>query len=276
MARNMIGLIVGLRDTIDESMAGLREIDIPSCQLSCWDPAMHTAEMRKKLLAAMREHKITVTALWAGYTGVRVWDFIEGPATIGLVPPATRRQRAMELKQGAKFAASCGIKAIATHAGFIPEDPKDPNYGGTVKALRQVAKYSEKMGVELWFETGQETPVALLRTIQDIGTDNLGVNLDPANLILYGKANPVDALDVFGKYVRGVHAKDGLYPTDGRSLGKETPLGKGKVNFAVLVPKLLKLGFKGAFTIEREISGPRQKRDIIRARDILTGLLAGV
>lgn len=73
------------------------------------------------------------------------------------------------------------------------------------------------------FETGQETPITLLLTIQDIGLDNLGINLDPANLLMYGKGNPQDAVYMYGDYIRGVHIKDELYPTDGRRLGKETP-----------------------------------------------------
>ena len=123
------------------------------------------------------------------------------------------------------------------------------------------------------FETGQETPITLLRTIHDIGTDNLGINLDPANLLMYGKANPVDALDVFGQYVRGVHAKDGEYPTNGRQLGVEKPLGEGRVNFPALLAKLKTLGFCGALTIEREISGPQQIADIQKAKAMLAALL---
>ena len=119
------------------------------------------------------------------------------------------------------------------------------------------------------FETGQETPVTLLRTMHDVGLDNLGINLDPANLILYGKANPVDALGVIGKYVRDVHAKDGCYPTDGRMLGKETPLGEGMVNFPALIKGLQTLGYDGAITIEREISGEQQIADIIKAKALL-------
>ena len=78
-----------------------------------------------------------------------------------------------------------------------------------------------------------------------MGTDNLGINLDPANLILYGKGNPVDALDVFGKYVRDMHGKDGFYPTDGKNLGEEVPVGEGKVNFPALIAKLKELGYDG-------------------------------
>ena len=129
------------------------------------------------------------------------------------------------------FAHKVGVESITTHVGFIPENPKDPVYISLTDVLRVVATFCKVNGQSFWFETGQETPVTLLRTIEDIGAENLGVNLDPANLLMYGKANPADALDIIGEYVRGVHAKDGDYPTNGRKLGKEKPLGKGRVNF---------------------------------------------
>ena len=95
-----------------------------------------------------------------------------------------------------------------------------------------------------------------------MGTDNLGINLDPANLILYGKGNPVDALDVFGQYVCDIHAKDGQYPTNGRDLGEETVVGKGKVNFPLFIERLKEIGYNGTLIIEREIWGEQQIKDI--------------
>jgi L-ribulose-5-phosphate 3-epimerase len=142
-----------------------------------------------------------------------------------------------------------------------------------VATLRQLARYLKSNGQFLLFETGQETPVTLLRAMQDIGEDNLGVNLDPANFILYGKANPVDSLQTIGKYVRGVHAKDGDYPTDGRNLGLERAIGEGSVGFPALVEGLKKVGYTGALTIEREISGDQQIADILSAKKLLDSLI---
>jgi len=100
-------------------------------------------------------------------------------------------------------------------------------------------------------ETGQETPITLLRTIQDAGMDNLGLVLDAANLVVYGKGNPVDALDVIGKYVRAVHAKGGFYPTDPRYLGKQVPASQhNKVDWPQLIRRLKVLGYDGTVTIE--------------------------
>ncbi|NLD45330.1 MAG: sugar phosphate isomerase/epimerase, partial [Chloroflexi bacterium] len=128
-------------------------------------------------------------------------------------------------------------------------------------------------GLFLNFETGQETPTTLMRTIEDLGLDNLGINLDPANLLMYGKGNPMDAVDIYQGAVRGVHVKDGRYPTDGRHLGVETPVGEGLVDFPVLVRRLRSYGYSGAWIIEREISGPRQTEDIRRAKAFLEEIL---
>ncbi|MDL2234298.1 sugar phosphate isomerase/epimerase, partial [Ruminococcaceae bacterium OttesenSCG-928-L11] len=143
-------------------------------------------------------------------------------------------------------------------------------------SLRTVAEHLKKNGQNFLLETGQETPVTLLRVIEDIGTGNVFINLDPANLIMYGKANPVDALDVIGKYVRGVHAKDGVYPTNGRSLGDEVALGEGKANFPQLVKGLHAYGYTGSLTIEREISGEQQTKDILMAKEKLEGYIAAL
>ena len=128
---------------------------------------------------------------------------MDGPETLGLVPPAYRFARMQNLMDGADFARKLGVTDVVSHMGFIPESPSDPNYAGFVSAIRAVAAHLRDNGQNLLFETGQETPVAMLRCFEDVGGGNLFVNLDPANLILYGKANPVDALDVFGRYVRG-------------------------------------------------------------------------
>jgi len=272
MVKLRLGVIVRLESGPEGAISKVRDFGLPTCQVSCWSQELLSTEMADKLKRAAADNSVEITTIWTGLPGLYVWDFVDGPRTIGLVPPETRAMRLEALRKGSDFAEQVGVESITTHVGFIPENPKDPLYPGLVDAIEQIAKHCEGKGQEFWFETGQETPVTLLRTIEDSGADNLGVNLDPANLILYGKANPVDALDVIGKLVRGVHAKDGCYPTTGGQLGRETPLGEGKVNFPVLVPKLKGLGFAGALTIEREISGPQQITDIRKAIDILQPL----
>ena len=272
MSQIEIGVLVMLSDHPAAEFRKVREMGLASCQVCSWDPSAWTEEAADRLMAAAGEAGVTITVFWSGWTGPVVWNFLEGPKTLGLVPPEHRSNRVEELKKGAWFANRCGLAGIATHVGFLPEDPNDQKYLDTVEALKQVAGRCSELSVEFWFEAGQETPTTLLRTIERIGTGNLGINLDTANVILYGKANPVDALDVFGRYVRGVHAKDGLYPTGGDHLGKEVPLGQGKVNFPAFVAKLKSLGYTGALTIEREISGPQQIKDIRAAVEFLRPL----
>ena len=258
-----IGVMTHISTTPEDAMGKIAELGLKSCQF-LWPPNGRP-ELAKHLRAAADDAGVTITTLWAALSGPAAWNFTEGPITIGLVPPEFRAERVAELERAAEVAAEIGVQSITTHVGFIPEFPGDPLYLGTLVALKAVAQACQAHGVEFWFETGQETPITVLRTIEDIGTPNMGINLDPANLLMYGKANPVDALDVFGQWVRGVHAKDGEYPTDGRDLGVEKPMGEGRVNFPLLVPKLKSMGYKGHLTIEREISGPQQVADIQRA-----------
>jgi len=272
MAKLEIGVFVQLTEEPEAEIAKVVDLGLRSCQVSSWDASIRTDAVGERLAAAAVKHSVNITTLWAGYSGPVVWNFTEGPATIGLVPPEYRPKRVAELKQAAEFAARFDLPAITTHAGFLPEDPANPLFDGVVDALKQVAGHCAELGIGFWFETGQETPVTLLRTIERVATGNLGINLDTANLILYGKGNPVDAIDVFGQYVRGTHVKDGLFPTDGSELGMEVPVGEGKANLPVVVPKLKACGFDGALTIEREISGAQQIADIRKAIELLRPL----
>jgi sugar phosphate isomerase/epimerase len=158
-----------------------------------------------------------------------------------------------------------GIRSITSHIGFIPDEPKDPVYISFIDTMKDLANHLLKNGQTLAFETGQELPSTLKRTILDVGTGNLFVNLDPANLILYGKAYPLDAAEILGEYIRGMHAKDGIWPNRDEKLGHEKPLGEGDVNFPVLMPLVKSKGFRGPITIEREIRGPQQTEDIKKA-----------
>ena len=252
MAKLDIGILVGLHDEPGPQIKKVADLGLRSCQICTWDLSKCTDIIGKKLTAACLEHGVKVSTFWAGYSGPAVWDFLEGPGTIGLVPEKYRAVRVAEQKRAASWAAKFGLGSITTHVGFLPEDPNDPLYVGTVDALKEIVGHCKKVGIEFRFETGQETPVTLLRTIERIGMDNVGINLDTANVILYGKGNPVDALDVFGKYVKDLHVKDGFYPTTGDELGKQVPLGQGKVDFKAVVNKLKALGYTGPLTLERE------------------------
>ena len=253
-------------EEMEKSFIKLRAFGFASCQLCSWEPEKWTDENADGIRALAEKHGIEISSFWCGWDGPKVWDFYEGQRTLGLVPPQYREMRVKNLCDGADFAHRIGLTDVATHMGFIPECPFDPNFEPLCDAIRTVAQHLKTNGQYLLFETGQETPVTMLRCFEQVGMDNLGVNLDTANLILYGKANPVDALDVFGKYVRNLHAKDGFYPVNGHDLGEEVCLGDGKVDFPALFRRLKELGYDSYVTIEREISGEQQDEDIRHAK----------
>jgi L-ribulose-5-phosphate 3-epimerase len=269
-----LGLLVSPFGAPEATIRRVHDLGFTNCFLSLdgyiggFTPAIAT-EM-KDLLA---KYEVTATTVEVVGPPPLVWDFLRGPSTIGLVPPATRAARVDALRQVSDFAKLVGISQVQTHCGFIPEDPADPLYPGAVEAIRTVAQHCEGNGQHFLMETGQETPTTMSRMIRDVSMPNLGVGLDTANLILYGKANPVDAVDILGPHVLSIHAKDGRWPTDPSQLGEEVQIGKGLVDFRAVFTKLHRIGYTGAVTIERETSGPQQIEDVRQEKLYLEKIL---
>lgn len=271
-----IGILIAIRKETDfrAKFREAKEMGISSCQLSIWDGSLFTPDTAEKIRTAAQAEDFTISLLWAGWSGPCEWNFTAGPDTLGLVPESWRGIRLAELKRAADFAALLGVTDIATHVGFMPENPSDMRYAGVIAALRDLCLYMKAKGQNFLFETGQETPVTLLRAIEDIGTGNAYINLDTGNLILYGKGNPADAVRVFGRYVRNTHIKDGFYPQNGRELGREVKAGTGLACIPEVIALLQEVGYTGPYTIEREIDGEEQKRDIAETVAYLNTLLA--
>jgi sugar phosphate isomerase/epimerase len=266
-----LGIIIGVAKDPEAALKRVHDFGVPTCQASTDD---FSDRVYSALKAATEKYGLEVTAINTSGGPPNDYTFYNGPLTIGVVPRKYRQQRMDNYKRASDFARRLGVPALHTHFGFIPENPNDPEYEGVVAALREVATHIKGNGQMMLYETGQETPITMLRAITDVGLDNQFVNLDCANLILYGKGNPMDALDVIGHLVRGTHAKDGLFPTNPRELGEEVPIGKGKANFPQLIPRLKELGYAGPLTIEREISGPQQFEDIMMEKAYLEKLVA--
>jgi sugar phosphate isomerase/epimerase len=265
-----LGLIVNVDENPDAALGKVHELGVPTCHVLA---NTYGPEAAERLREALAHYHLEVTSLVVTGPGPEEYDFYQGPLTIGVLPREYRASRIEHIKRASDFAHVIAIPAIQTHCGFIPENPNDPDYKEMVDAIREVAGYCREHGQQFRYETGQETPITLLRAIQDVGLDNQGLNFDCGNLILYGKADPVDALDVIGRYVQGMHAKDGLYPTNPRHLGQEVPIGQGKVNFPRVLARLKELGYRGPVTIEREISGPRQMEDLKQEKVYLEDLI---
>jgi sugar phosphate isomerase/epimerase len=272
-----LGLLIVPFGAPEERIRLVRELGFSNCFLSLdgyiGNFTLDLVNLFRDLLA---KYSVTVTTVEVVGPGPLKWNFTQGPSTIGLVPPKTRAARIDALYQASDFAKQLGISQVQTHCGFIPEDPADALYPGAVEAIRAVALHCQGNGQYFLMETGQETPTTMSRMLRDVAMPNLAVGLDTANLILYGKANPVDAVDILGPHVRSIHAKDGRWPTDPSKLGEEVLIGKGLVNFREVFTKLHRIGYSGAVTIERETSGPQQIEDVRQEKLYLERILREV
>ena len=272
-----LGLLIVPFGAPEERIRLVRELGFSNCFLSL-DGYIggFTPDIVTQFRDLLAKYNVTVTSVEVVGPGPLKWNFTQGPSTIGLVPPKTRAARTDALYQASDFAKQLGISQVQTHCGFIPEDPADALYPGAVEAIRAVAGHCQGNGQYFLMETGQETPTTMSRMLRDVAMPNLAVGLDTANLILYGKANPVDAVDILGPHVRSIHAKDGRWPTDPSKLGEEVLIGKGLVNFREVFTKLHRIGYTGTVTIERETSGPQQIEDVRQEKLYLERILREV
>lgn len=269
-----LGLVISPYDAPEATIARVRDMGFSNCFLSLDSYiGKFTPDAAKQIGDLLAKYDLIATTVEVVGPEPLEWNFTQGPSTIGLVPPKTRAARIDALRQASDFAKLLGVGQVQTHCGFIPENPADPLYSGSVEAIRTVAQHCHGNGQSFLMETGQETPTTVSRAIRDVNMPNLGVGFDTANLILYGKANPVDAIDILGPHVRSVHAKDGKWPTDPSKLGEEVLIGQGLVDFKKVFTRLHNFGYTGAISIERETSGPQQVEDVKQEKLYLQRIL---
>ena len=278
-----IGTIVYKWTEVEDQFKTLHDNGFTSCQLN-YRKEMDAA-FAQRVKDASKKYNIRVTTV-VGVPGHSKWNFLEGPSTIGLVPQnAERTEKIQTYHNMIDFCQEAGVPAMHSHFGFIPEDCSSEQYKDFIKVMTDLNKYAMSKGVMIFFETGQETPITLVRALTDInkatnGQDadvlkgNCFINCDVANLLLYGKANPTDAIRLFGPLVKEFHAKDGTYPDykDPYHLGKEKPIPEGDVDFPAIIKILKSEGFSGALTIECELSAKSQDY-LAKTRKYLQSLL---
>ena len=211
--------------------------------------------------AALDSGEFTVITAFCAYTGESYADIPTVEATVGFIPRATRAEREARTIEVSDFAAAAGIGGLGCHAGFVPEDPADPDYIAVRDLIRRICDHAAGHGQSFALETGQEPADQLLKFFEDVDRGNLGINFDPANLILYGTGDPIQALGLLGQHVISVHAKDGSWPPKDapKALGIEMPLGQGAVGMEQFLAKLKQVGFTGPLNVEREIENRTQK-----------------
>jgi sugar phosphate isomerase/epimerase len=270
-----IGVFASIDAGLGVKLEVARDLGVPTIQLHAPHKQSRTKEKAEAFQKRLKEAGITLTAVFGGFEGESYADIPTVVRTVGLVPPQTRAARTQEMKEIADFAKLLGVKVVALHLGFVPHDTKDPLYKQSIEVTRDVCDHCQRTGQNLHLETGQETADALLQFIQDVGRDNLFINFDPANMILYGTGEPIAALKKVGRYVKSIHCKDGKWAANpGKEWGAEVPLGQGDVGMENYLRTLKEIGYDGPLTIEREIpqEPERQKGEIGHAIRLLNEL----
>lgn len=267
-----LGVIVGLGTDALAALQHVRSLGVPTAQISYPAAMDHEAGVRA-IEAARRATGIEITTIFCSFAGESYANISAVQTSVGLVPESTRAERVERISKIGKFAHEIGVARVAMHIGSVHGDHSAPLHAQMVQVTRQICDELASRGQVFALETGQENAQTLKRFIEDVKRDNLKVNFDPANMILYGVDQPISALNVLIPWIDGVHCKDGRWPTQEGQLGQETPLGEGDVDFRAWLKRLLELGYRGPLTIEREISGDQQRQDILRAVALLEGLL---
>jgi len=270
-----IGVFTSIDAGLGVKIEVAHELGVPTIQLHAPAKETRTAANAEKFLAYLNQLGITLTAVFGGFEGESYADIPTVVETVGIVPPAMRAARVQEMKEIADFAHMLQCDVVALHLGFIPHDKSDPLYGEVVEVTRDILDHCKNNNQNLHLETGQETATGLLEFIGDVERDNLFINFDPANMILYGTGEPIEALRQVGALVRSVHCKDATWADNpGVEWGAEVPLNDGAVGMEDYLRTLDAIGYTGPLTIEREISEDpeRQKTEIGNAVSLLTQL----
>ena len=270
-----IGVFTSIDAGLGVKIEVAHELGVPTIQLHAPAKETRTAENAEKFLAYLSELGITLTAVFGGFEGESYADIPTVVETVGIVPPALRAARVQEMKEIADFAHMLQCDVVALHLGFIPHDKSDPLYGEVIEVTRDILDHCKNNNQNLHLETGQETAAGLIEFISDVERDNLFINFDPANMILYGTGEPIEALRQVGALVRSVHCKDATWADNpGVEWGAEVPLNEGAVGMEDYLRTLDAIGYTGPLTIEREIpqDPERQKTEIGNAVNLLTQL----
>lgn len=272
-----IGVFASIDAGLGVHLEVVQDLGIPTIQLHAPSAASRTPENAEKFLAKLSEMGIRLTCVFAGFEGESYADIPTTQRTVGLVPAETRAERLKEMKSIADFARQLGCDQVGLHLGFIPHDSSDPVYAEVVAVTQELCDHCQSLSQALHLETGQESADGLLQFIADTDRSNLKVNFDPANMILYGTGEPIEAVRKIGKFVGSVHCKDAKWAANpGQEWGQEVPLGQGDVGMENYLQALLDIGYTGPLTIEREIpqDPQRQKQEVGGAVQLLTELKA--
>ncbi len=275
MGKWPIGVFASIDAGLGVRLEVAQALGVPTIHLHSPHRESRTPERAAEFLRRLQSMGITATVVFAGFEGESYADIPTVSRTVGLVPKETRRERTAELKEIADFAKLLGVDKVGVHIGFVPHDRTSADYRDVLAVARETCDHAATNQQAIHLETGQEPADVLLSFLTDVERDNLFVNFDPANMILYGCGEPIPALRTLGRYVRSIHCKDATWSDQpGKTWGAEVPLGKGAVDFPAYLRTLAEIGYDGPLTIEREIpqEPTRQKAEIAAAVEVLKTL----
>ena len=264
---------VGAGLGLDLDLAG--KMGLPTIQLHAPPLGQRDQTSADKILATLAPYGISITAVFGGFEGESYASIPTVVETVGLMPAETRQKRLEEMFEISDFAKMIGCDVVALHLGFVPHDTTDPAYQDIIAVTQQLCQHAANNGQAVHLETGQETADGLVTFIGDTKCDNLFVNFDPANMILYGAGEPIEAVEKIGSLIKSVHCKDAKWAANpGDEWGEETKLGDGDVGMKTFLQTLQKIGYTGPLTIEREIpqTPEKQQAEIGHAVDLLKQL----
>lgn len=268
------GGVLGFDAAPDEIVESVAAFGVSCGQLGVHGAADLSADAAEQWRAALDRAELEIATAFLSFEGESYASIPICAQTVGYVPPATRREREQRTYAVSDFARSLGIPGMAAHIGCLPEDPRDAEHRAVLELVRRVCDHCARNGQTFALETGQEPAAALLEFLHAVDRPNVGVNFDPANMILYGSGEPMEALRTLGEHVLTVHCKDGTWPETQGEWGRETPLGDGDVGMQRYVRTLREIGYAGPMVIEREIVGEEQRADIGRAIALLNRIRA--
>ena len=270
-----VGILVELKQNAYECIEKAAKQGFNNGQISVWDMSLYNEDIIAEVKRACTDFNFEITAVWCGWSGPVDWSYPNMYLTLGLMPSDWRAKRVEDLLKGAEFADALGVKDIVTHVGYLPDNPFHPDRLAVAQALRFICKKLKERGQHFLFETGEELPLSLVHLMNEVGLDNMGVNFDPANLIMNGRGScPAAALEFLMPYIQGFHAKDAKKLVAPECKKQEVPTGQGDVDMPKLIAMLKENGYKGSITIERENYGsPNREQEIQDIKEYLIGLI---
>lgn len=251
--------------TPDQLFQSLEAIGIQRVQLAL-DPLRENPKVWGQFGAEAARRGVTIVSGMFGTVGEDYTTLETIKATGGVVPDATWGQNWKNIQQIVTLAEQLGLKLVTFHAGFLPHEESDPNFAKLFQRISQIADLFSQRGISLGFETGQETAGTLSQFLTKLDRPTVGVNFDPANMILYAKGDPIAALRTLAPWLKQCHIKDANRTKVPGTWGEEVVVGTGQVDWKAFFAALRDVKFAGDCCIERE-AGNQRVADIRAARD---------